>query len=222
MKLFSRGFYKVAAFVAIFALAGVVYAAGISGGPGNDTLNGTASADTIHGNGGNDTIDGKAGNDTLYGDYGDDYIQGGDGDDIIYGGPGSDDIHGGHGNDKIYIDGGDAAQYEQVHTGGGLDTVYFTNQSKFSTTRIYGIANGDKFNTTDSWKLIDSNHDGIISVQDNTVALTSLTGGYAIYFQDPGGRRIYIERATPFQLHGTGEFNWTVEDYKYCPIIFGC
>lgn len=73
----------------------------IIGGPGNETLSGTADADTIMGNGGNDVIYGKGGADTL---------SGGDGDDeFIYGGgdvaPG-ETIDGGAGFDKIRINGG--------------------------------------------------------------------------------------------------------------------
>ncbi|WP_198040465.1 beta strand repeat-containing protein [Sphingopyxis sp. QXT-31] len=46
----------------------------IVGGPGDDTLNGTADADTIIGNDGNDKIDGKGGADTILAGAGDDTI----------------------------------------------------------------------------------------------------------------------------------------------------
>src|SRR4051794_20591617 len=68
----------------------------LSGGPGNDK---------IEGYGGNDTLDGGDGNDEVNGNAGNDVVRGGAGDDVIngdnYKSPGSDVIDGGPGYDQI-------------------------------------------------------------------------------------------------------------------------
>jgi VCBS repeat-containing protein len=73
----------------------------LSGGTGNDTLNGTSGADLIVGNAGNDTLNGGAGNDRILGGDGNDTINGGTGNDIIYGGAGNDVMTGGTGADTF-------------------------------------------------------------------------------------------------------------------------
>ncbi|TDH58329.1 heme peroxidase [Dankookia rubra] len=53
----------------------------LPGGPGNDSILGTAGNDLLVGNGGNDTLQGMAGNDTLQGGLGKDLLLGGQGAD---------------------------------------------------------------------------------------------------------------------------------------------
>jgi Ca2+-binding RTX toxin-like protein len=85
----------------------------IVGGPGDDTLNGTADADTIIGNDGNDKIDGAGGADT---------IQAGAGDDIIYSSATAHNVAG------DTIDGGEGFDTVQVRTAGqNISLVSFTN-----------------------------------------------------------------------------------------------
>ena len=72
------------------ALAGAVLAAVVPGGPGNDTLRGTARADTLYGKGGNDRLFGLGGNDRLVGGIGNDILTGGGGADRLSCGPGRD------------------------------------------------------------------------------------------------------------------------------------
>jgi pimeloyl-ACP methyl ester carboxylesterase len=72
------------------ALAGAVLAAVVPGGPGNDTLRGTARADTLYGKGGNDRLFGLGGNDLLVGGVGNDVLAGGAGADRLSCGPGRD------------------------------------------------------------------------------------------------------------------------------------
>ncbi len=69
----------------------------VTGGSGDDTLNGTADADAddIQGNGGDDTIDAGGGSDTIDGGAGNDLVDGGDGGDILSGGDGDDTVTGG-------------------------------------------------------------------------------------------------------------------------------
>jgi Ca2+-binding RTX toxin-like protein len=62
----------------------------LSGGSGDDLLNGTAGNDNLSGGNGQDTLNGSAGNDILNGGNGADKLTGGTGNDILTGGSGSD------------------------------------------------------------------------------------------------------------------------------------
>ncbi|MEG4805275.1 Ig-like domain-containing protein [Microcoleus sp. ARI1-B5] len=62
----------------------------LSGGNGDDLLNGTAGNDSLSGGNGQDTLNGSAGNDTLNGGNGADNLTGGTGNDILTGGNGPD------------------------------------------------------------------------------------------------------------------------------------
>ncbi|MEP6954510.1 MAG: hypothetical protein ABI950_10670, partial [Solirubrobacteraceae bacterium] len=53
--------------------APIAYAASRSGGPGNDTINGTAKTDVLKGTGGSDHIYGHGGDDVIEGGHGNDY-----------------------------------------------------------------------------------------------------------------------------------------------------
>lgn len=75
----------------------------ISGGPGNDVIDGSNDPDEIHG---------EDGDDTLYGHGGDDLLFGGNGDDVLFGGAGDDTLDGGAGNDTLW-------------TGSGNNTIVF-------------------------------------------------------------------------------------------------
>jgi Ca2+-binding RTX toxin-like protein len=85
------------------------------GGPGDDSLTGTASGqdrsdglygddgnDVIHGGSGADYLSGGTGNDRLYGDNGDDMIYGNTGNDLLFGGAGTDTLSGGAGADVLF------------------------------------------------------------------------------------------------------------------------
>ena len=57
----------------------------ITGGSGNDTLQGTGAADLIDGRQGNDSLSGGGGNDTVYGGAGGDTVNADGGNDVVYG-----------------------------------------------------------------------------------------------------------------------------------------
>lgn len=63
-----------------------------SGGPGNDTLIGSALADFMSGQAGDDTLTGNGGADRLDGGLGGDHLDGGAGKDTIYGGANNDTV----------------------------------------------------------------------------------------------------------------------------------
>jgi Ca2+-binding RTX toxin-like protein len=71
----------------------------IVGGPGDDTLTGTAGNDIVSLLGGQDTFHGAAGNDTVCGGPGDDELVGQDGNDKVYGGSDDDYLSGGKNTD---------------------------------------------------------------------------------------------------------------------------
>ncbi|MEO8687201.1 MAG: hypothetical protein ABI611_03150 [Solirubrobacteraceae bacterium] len=73
----------------------------VSGGKGNDRLDGGAGRDTLSGGAGDDRLSGGAGRDTLSGGAGDDRLSGGAGDDTLTGGGGRNRYAGGAGNDKL-------------------------------------------------------------------------------------------------------------------------
>jgi Ca2+-binding RTX toxin-like protein len=72
------------------SLAGVVTAATLSGGGGDDVLTGGDGIDTLNAGADADRLDGGPGNDVLNGDPGDDALTGGAGADTFNGGTGTD------------------------------------------------------------------------------------------------------------------------------------
>jgi Ca2+-binding RTX toxin-like protein len=108
----------------------------LSGGNGDDLLNGTPGDDNLSGGNGKDTLNGLGGNDTLIGGNGGDILNGGDGNDllqgddsddssngkdILTGGAGKDTLNGGNGKDDLTGGTGN-----DILTGGsGSDTFIF-------------------------------------------------------------------------------------------------
>ncbi|MBQ7567786.1 hypothetical protein IJT17_03175 [bacterium] len=109
----------------------------ITGGAGDDRIQGGSGKDTIYDNYGSNNIDGGAGNDvlmahgldsdgfstksnTIVGGSGNDYIEGGDGNDYLSGGDGYDVLYGLGGNDTMF--GGDGHDY--LDGGKGDDRIY--------------------------------------------------------------------------------------------------
>ena len=91
----------------------------VSGGDGNDWLNGNQGDDDLSGGSGNDTMYGGKGNDSLNGNEGDDQVFGDAGNDIVHGGIGNDYVNGNQGDDQVFGDAGN----DDVHGGKGNDTV---------------------------------------------------------------------------------------------------
>ncbi len=100
---------------------GVLPAANLFGGGGNDTLSGGSGNDQLFGQGGNDSLLGKDGNDFLFGGAGQDILTGGFGDDQAFGqggndrlvwnpGDGTDVNEGGADSDTVEVNGGNGAE----------------------------------------------------------------------------------------------------------------
>ena len=77
-----------------------------NGGPGRDTLLGSAFGDRLSGRSGNDVLTGLGGGDCLSGDRGRDRISGGQGNDRLSGGTDKDRLGAGPGNDRLSGDSG--------------------------------------------------------------------------------------------------------------------
>ena len=125
----------------------------VTGGNGNDAIEGNGSSQTFrsgNGNdsviawGGNDFIYGGNGNDSLWGNTGNDRLEGERGDDLLDGGFGVDTLLGGQGADKL-IGGGDA----DLLTGGqGGDRFIFDNLGETGDDIITDFGKGDMLLTT--------------------------------------------------------------------------
>lgn len=103
-------------------IEGTPFADFIDGGAGDDTIDGYAGADQLHGGSGADLVTGGTGNDRLFGEAEDDTLYGGDGDDILDGGDGNDWVFGNGGRD-ILVDPsglnvlfGDSGQVDGTHS----------------------------------------------------------------------------------------------------------
>ncbi|MRV76096.1 DUF4214 domain-containing protein [Duganella sp. FT92W] len=73
----------------------------ITGGAGDDILNGTDGDDSLDGAGGSDLLCGFGGDDRLAGGEGDDRLEGGSGNDVLDGGAGNDVLVAGAGRDTL-------------------------------------------------------------------------------------------------------------------------
>ncbi len=116
----------------------------LTGGNGNDELNGLEGPDTIYGNDGNDTLDGH---------QGDDHIEGGTGDDLLHGGTwGNDTLLGGTGNDTL-----DGGRYNDILIGGEGDDVILGG---WGYDRLIYSGQSDDYS-------ISMDPDGTITITDN-------------------------------------------------------
>lgn len=125
----------------------------VTGGNGNDAIEGNGSAQTFrpgNGNdsviawGGNDFIYGGNGSDRLWGNTGNDRLEGERGDDTLDGGFGVDTLLGGQGADKL-IGGGDA---DTLTGGQGGDRFIFDNIGETGDDIITDFGKGDVLLTT--------------------------------------------------------------------------
>src|SRR5215472_18063070 len=98
---------------------GVLPAAHLFGGAGNDVLTGGSGNDLLLGQDGNDTLLGKGGNDQLFGGAGNDTLTGGDGDDQVFGEAGNDRMIWSPGDDNDLFEGGDGSDTAEVNGGNG-------------------------------------------------------------------------------------------------------
>jgi Ca2+-binding RTX toxin-like protein len=97
----------------------------MSGGSGDDTMDGGPGNDFMSGGSGDDTMDGGPGNDFMNGNSGDDTLLGHDGRDVLRGGSGNDTLDGGNGSDVLrggsLVGGSPGAFVQWLFCGPGID-----------------------------------------------------------------------------------------------------
>ena len=96
----------------------------VSGGSGNDTIQGDSLANILIGSNGNDSLFGNEGNDYLNGGNGNDDMSGGDGNDTLHGGNGNDDMAGGDGNDRYYVNSTSDTVTEESGEGNRFNSIF--------------------------------------------------------------------------------------------------
>ena len=112
-----------------------------------DTLSGGTGNDLIEGRNGTDVINGGDGNDQLYGSLGDDFINGGAGNDILFGSYGTNHLTGGAGDDTFIVRKGSFAYLDDFGLNGSdqitvwLETLDATAATGSHTTS-YDAATG--------------------------------------------------------------------------------
>ena len=122
----------------------------VTGGSGNNVLNGTEGADTISDPGGTNTLNGLGGDDrltggkdtdTLNGGFGKDLLNGGKGNDSLFGDDDDDTLIGGDGNDLLNGGAGfDTADYASATVGVTVDLNILTAQNTgMGTDTLAGI-----------------------------------------------------------------------------------
>ncbi|HEX5928198.1 MAG TPA: polysaccharide deacetylase family protein [Solirubrobacterales bacterium] len=127
----ARTFLVSATMAMALAIAVDAAAAVKVGGPGPDTLAGTAQADTLRGLGGGDTLTGKGGGDKLLG---------GPGGDRITGGPGPDQLLGDAGDDRLLARDGTADTVSCGAGGNDFAAVDPVDRVAASCERVEGLA----------------------------------------------------------------------------------
>jgi len=138
--------------IALDETNGLLPAAELSGGKGNDTLSGGSGDDQLDGGAGNDTLNGGAGNDTLIGGDGNDVVTGGRGNDtarlgngddsfLWNPGDGSDTVDGGSGNDTLRFNGANVAENMVISADGGH--ALLTRDVGAVTMDLQGVENID-------------------------------------------------------------------------------
>ena len=154
----------------------------VTGGIGDDTLQGTATGNVLFGYNGNDTMNGLGGNDTLRGGYGEDYLLGGGGNDRLLGQIGADTLVGGAGDDTLT--GGTAGDVFIFSGAFGNDEI--TDFGFADVARVLGT--GAPY---DSFGDYDINNDGLINAVDAglTTKITAGPGGDLTLDFAAGGAR---------------------------------
>ncbi|MGI3171423.1 Hint domain-containing protein [Pseudooceanicola sp. C21-150M6] len=127
----------------------------LTGGDGDDLINGWDGNDTLFGKDGNDILNGGSGNDLIYGGDGDDTITAGDGFDVVYGGDGADVITGGGDNDQLY--GGAGPDRIVINTVGS---------SGVGNATVYGGSDGEDDDVLDLSGLLSQGYRIVHQVQN--------------------------------------------------------
>jgi Ca2+-binding RTX toxin-like protein len=115
----------------------------LRGDDGDDALAGGSEGDLVFGDRGNDSVDGDAGADEVGGGAGDDFVIGGEGSDSLFGNLGNDTLLGGTGDDALV--GGEGSDHFRQLPGDGMDVVGgFKPGTDVLDFAGYGFADADE------------------------------------------------------------------------------
>jgi Ca2+-binding RTX toxin-like protein len=154
---------------------GVLPAAHLFGGAGNDTLTGGSGNDMLFGQAGNDILNGKAGNDQLFGGSGDDTLTGGDGDDQMFGEAGNDRMIWNPGDDSDLMEGGDGNDTAEVNGGNGSEVFTLTpNGTRVRFDRTNPAPFFLDIGTTENFVLNMNGGDDVFTAGNGLATLISL------------------------------------------------
>ena len=115
------------------ALSSLDYLSDLAGGNDDFDASGLVTAAEIYAGGGNDTVSGGSANDFLWGMNGDDRMTGGLGNDVLVGGAGIDIIDAGAGDDRVYLGSGSGSD-------GSVDTLVLA--AGWGHDRVYDFTHG--------------------------------------------------------------------------------
>ena len=145
----------------------------MNGGDGNDRMSGGSGEDEMNGGDGNDRMSGGSGDDELNGGDGDDRMGGGSGDDEMSGGAGNDRMNGGSGNDEM--NGGDGD--DRMSGGSGNDEL----NGGAGNDRLKGGDGDDALNGGDgNDRLVDGKGDDVLNGGDGNDKLFARWGSDAL------------------------------------------
>jgi Ca2+-binding RTX toxin-like protein len=176
----------------------------LTGGDGDDDLEGGDGPDTLIGGDGDDDLEGGDDDDTLIGGDGDDYIEGGDGDDILRGGAGGDFLIGGAGDDTL--DG----------TGEGRTRIDYRDSTSGVTVDLAAGTADDGMGGTDTLigigRVIGSDFDDTLTGDDGDESFTGELGddlingggGFDFVWYGRAGSAVSINLATGVVSGGEG------------------
>jgi Ca2+-binding RTX toxin-like protein len=155
---------------------GVLPAAVLFGGAGNDTITGGSGADQLFGQDGNDILNGKAGDDLLFGGAGNDVLTGGSGNDQVFGQDGNDRMIWNPGDGNDLFEGGAGIDTAEVNGGNGAETFTITaNGDRVRLDRLQPAPFNLDIGTTENLVINANGGDDIITAGNGLAGLIQLT-----------------------------------------------
>ncbi|WP_088890922.1 FG-GAP-like repeat-containing protein [Leptolyngbya ohadii] len=155
----------------------------VTGGSGNDRINGNALDNTLLGGTGDDFLNGQAGDDNLLGEAGNDNLVGAVGDDDLTGGMGNDSLRGGNGEDNFVFDIGKAFTKAEM----GVDTLRDFNRN-FDRITL------DRTTFTELGRRVSfASVDRLLQAKRSDAVITYIRGTGNLYYNANGSERGFGE-----------------------------
>ena len=165
---------------------------------------GTSASETITGGVGDDTLDGNGGNDTIYGGQGNDYININNATNTVHGGTGNDYINGSSGNDTYHYNRGDGFD-TIVEYNGSNDKIIFGEGITRENLSFYADRNSLRI-------LIDNDENQGILILNHF----ETDAKHMEYIEFADGTTIDLSQGIPFaQTNGNDILNGANDDDHY-------